>query len=264
MLLGAYYKYSSTAFVTFKSRIAELTAHSMTLDHDRMEIHHAPSTNEIIWNNLAIPKSQINYRTFVTNLLLVIGSIFWSSLVTALNDVASTLNLPKDQESFFSVIILLGLLLILPFIFDAIARYYEGMKLESEIQDSIMTRYFYYQLVNIYVTVCLTDVPIHGLFLQFLKTPQLFFTLMGQTVPAVSLYFCSLVIVKICVAVPLEMCRPFPLATVLLMSTCMDKRKYTRRGLRTGAFYSWPMLYGMYVTVCCVVSVFLPPSSSDL
>lgn len=32
-------------------------------------------------------------------------------------------------------------------------RYYEGIKLESEIQNTIMTRYFYYQLVNIYVTI---------------------------------------------------------------------------------------------------------------
>ena len=221
----------------------------MVLDHDRMKIHHAPSTNDIIWSNLAIPKSQINYRNFVTNILMVIGSIFWSSLVTALNDFAANLNIPKDQESFFSVIILLGFLLILPFIFDFIARYYEGMKLESEIQNSIMTRYFYYQLVNIYVTVCLTDVPIHGLLFAFLKSPQLFFTLMGQTVPAVSIYFCSLLIVKICVAVPMEMCRPFPLSTVLLMSTFMDKYKYTRRGLRTGAFYSWPMLYGKLILV---------------
>ena len=28
------------------------------------------------------------------------------------------------------------------------------------------------------------------------------------------------------------------------MSRCMDRRKTTRRDLRTGAFYAWPMLYG--------------------
>ena len=28
-----------------------------------------------------------------------------------------------------------------------------GKKLESEVQNSIMTRYFYYQLINVYVTV---------------------------------------------------------------------------------------------------------------
>ena len=50
------------------------------------------------------------------------------------------------QQQYLSVIIVLVFLLILPFIFDFLARHYEGMKLESEIQNSIMTRYFYYQV----------------------------------------------------------------------------------------------------------------------
>jgi hypothetical protein len=40
-----------------------------------------------------------------------------------------------------SAIIMLVFLLILPVIFDTVARYYEGLKLESEIQNSIMTRF---------------------------------------------------------------------------------------------------------------------------
>ena len=56
--------------------------------------------------------------------------------------------------------ILLLFLLALPFIFDALARNYEGMKLESEIQNAIMTRYFYYQLINIYVTVGLNGLQV--------------------------------------------------------------------------------------------------------
>ena len=31
-----------------------------------MKINHAPHPNDIIWDNLAIPKSQINYRSFIT------------------------------------------------------------------------------------------------------------------------------------------------------------------------------------------------------
>ena len=40
------------------------------------------------------------------------------------------------------------------------------------------------------------------------------------------------------------MIRPWQLSTIHLMSNCMDRRKTTRRDLRTGAFYAWPMLYG--------------------
>ena len=37
------------------------------------------------------------------------------------------------------------------------------IQLESEIQGAIMTRYFYYQLVNYYVTVALTGINVHGM-----------------------------------------------------------------------------------------------------
>ena len=59
LTVGAYYKFSSTAFVTFKTRMAETIAHQMLLNNDAMEISHAPNPNDIIWENVAIPKSQV-------------------------------------------------------------------------------------------------------------------------------------------------------------------------------------------------------------
>jgi hypothetical protein len=56
------------------------------------------------------------------------------------NSFARLDSLPEEQQNYLSVIILLMFLLILPFIFDTLARNYEGMKLESEIQNAIMAR----------------------------------------------------------------------------------------------------------------------------
>jgi hypothetical protein len=93
--------------------------------------------------------AQSTMRTNITNVGLAIGSIFWSSLVTSINSLAKSFSLPEQQQNFLSVIIILCFLLVLPFIFDSLARYYEGLKLESEIQNSIMTRYFYYQVISV-------------------------------------------------------------------------------------------------------------------
>ena len=60
IMLGALHKYSSTAFVTFNSRVTESIAQQMLLSHDSMEIHHAPNPHDIIWDNIAIPKSQVS------------------------------------------------------------------------------------------------------------------------------------------------------------------------------------------------------------
>ena len=46
LTLGAYYKYSSTAFVTFRTRMAETIAHQMLLTNDMMEISHAPNPHD--------------------------------------------------------------------------------------------------------------------------------------------------------------------------------------------------------------------------
>ena len=46
LTLGAYYKYSSTAFVTFRTRMAETIAYQMLLTNDMMEISHAPNPHD--------------------------------------------------------------------------------------------------------------------------------------------------------------------------------------------------------------------------
>jgi hypothetical protein len=77
-----------------------------------------------------------------------------------------------------------------------------------------------------------------------IRDPKIFLEILGSILPASSVYFADLIAVKFLVAVPAEMMRPYQLTTILSMSYFMDKRKVTRRELRTGAFYAWPMLYG--------------------
>lgn len=244
IMLGALHKYSSTAFVTFNSRITESIAQQMLLSHDQMEINHAPNPHDIIWENIAIPKSQVVMRNYITNIGVIVGSIFWSSLVNSVNVFAQLVPVNESQQQIASAGIMLIFLIILPYIFDYVARYYEGLKLESEIQNSIMTRYFYYQLINIYVTVGFSGSNLWAQLLQTLTKPQTLVDVIGGRMPNVSMFFANLMIVKILTAIPLEMIRPWQLSTIQLMGHCMDKRRTTRRDLRTGVFYSWPMLYG--------------------
>lgn len=208
-------------------------------------------------------------RNYITNVGLIVGALFWSSLVISINKIAKSLQLPESQQYFLSVLIILLFLLILPFIFDSIARYYEGMKLESEVQNSIMTRYFYYQLMNIFVTVGLGGVNIFEVFVQSMQSPRIFVAIIGDTIPSLSLYFCTMMIAKTFVALPIEMLRPWQLSSILLLGTCMDRKKCTRRELRTGAFYAWPMLYGwiypqllmvlmIMVTYACIAPLLMP------
>jgi hypothetical protein len=213
--------------------------------------------------------SQIAMRSFIINVGLCIGSLFWSSLVNAVNSLGAMMSLSDFQQQYMSVVVMLGFLFSLPLFFDALARYYEGMKLESEIQNSIMQRYFYYQLVNIYVTVGIGTENVFSLLGSILQRPQILVNILSKTVPSVSLYFLNLVIVKIFAAVPMEIVRPYQLSTITVMQNLMDKRRCTRRDLRTGAFYPWPMLYGwvypqlmlvfiIQATYACIAPLLMP------
>lgn len=75
-------------------------------------------------------------------------------------------------------------LLGIPWVFDFLARYYEGMKLESEIQNSIMTRYFYYQLINVYVTVGFSGNNLWSQLISILQRPQTLVDVIGGNISA--------------------------------------------------------------------------------
>lgn len=226
---------------------------------------------KIVWENVSIPLSQINIRRSIADGTLIVGALFWSIVVTAISAVSNMQSIsrviPSLQQysdtqlyqianSYLALLLLLLLLALLPFVFDFIARYYEGLKTEIDIQNSIMTRYFYYQLANIYVSVGLGSVAssLH----EVLANPANLLTILGAAVPTFSTYFACLVIVKTMTAVPIEMLRIFPLLDILSVSMCMDKRRCTRRELRTGAFADPPMVYGWcYPSIMMVLMIMM-------
>jgi hypothetical protein len=259
LTLGAFYSTSSTAFVTFKSRVPKSVAYQMLLSHEhyQMVVTSAPNTKDIRWENVSIPLSQITARHQIAGMVFGILAIFWSAVValikaySSLDDMAQNYSWIESYQNslvykllneYLAVVVLLILLALLPFVFDFVARFYEGLKCESEIQDLIMTRYFYYQLANVYVTV--TAGTIFGSINDIIQHPGNILTILGKSLPQVSIYFANMLIVKTLTGVPVEMLRLWQLLTVVGVRSLFDKNKFTRRELRTGVFMDYPMEYG--------------------
>jgi len=165
--------------------------------------------------------------------------------------------------------LLLSLLSLLPLIFDLIARNYEGRKLESEIQNSIMARYFYYQLANVFVTITVGSLDLSQQIVHIITDPTELVDILGGSLPGVSIYFANLIIVKILASLPLELLRVWPLVSLFFVQSCTDKKKCTRRDLRTGAFAEPPILYGqiypnlmmvlmIIITYSCIAPLLMP------
>jgi len=141
LTFGAYYRTSSTAFVTFTSRIATCSAYQMLLSHEffTMIVTLAPNARDIIWDNVSIPATQNQLRHTIADYTIIVGAIFWSIVVGAIAAVSnldslaeeySWINAYKDTlmyqllNQYLAVALLLILLSILPLIFDIIARSY--------------------------------------------------------------------------------------------------------------------------------------------
>ena len=95
-----------------------------------------------------------------------------------------------------------------------------------------MTRYFYYQLANVFVSVGLGSLAnsLH----QIIDNPSSILSILGTSLPSLSIYFTNLIIVKTFTAVPLELLRVWPLMQILSVRMCLDRNKCTIRELKTG------------------------------
>merc|ERR1712194_571423 len=135
-----------------------------------MAVSVAPEPRDQVWQNVPIDKDIGSSRTFVANVLLGLGVLLWSIPLTLIQAWAKLENVALipglewvdkiqagDWKMFINgylpVITLLGLILLLPLIFQWVATSYEKRKTLSGVQSSIIGRYFYYQLANIYITV---------------------------------------------------------------------------------------------------------------
>ena len=84
--------------------------------------------------------------------------------------------------------------MILPVIFEYIAVKYERRKTLSDVQASMLGRYFYYQLANIYVTV--TAGSILRSLADILNHPSSVLQLLGQSLPMMVGWFVALFVTK--------------------------------------------------------------------
>ena len=163
---------SSTGFVTLKSLTAAAMAGQalLTTQPFVFEVSPAPEPRDIIWSNVAVPIGQIRLRVQYMEVLVFFLSIFWGSLMVAIFTMVAYLQrLPllqqrddysKGANALISLVIdylpqllLLLVLQVLPWIFYLVSYKYERLKTHSSVQMSIMGRYFYYQMINIFATI---------------------------------------------------------------------------------------------------------------
>lgn len=280
---------SATGFVTFYTHEAATIAPSAQLTHkpNALEVFVAPEPRDIIWENANIHKDIRRGKEVSANVFLTFGIIFWSIPLAAIQAFAKAeqiamipgfewvlkLNGGNFQafiNGYLPVVALLTLICALPLIFEAIARVYEKRKTISDVQDSIVGRYFYYQIANIYVTV--TAGSIWKAAADIIERPAEMLEILGESIPMMVGYFMSLLITKILAGLPMVILRSGALSRMVLLRSCFSRAKLTQRELdevyrKTTLFYGWEYPTQLLVIMIafaygCISPVILPVAAA--
>jgi hypothetical protein len=213
---------TSTGFVTFSDLVTTTCAIRAPLTHEAgvLSVAMAPDTRDIEWSNAHVDKAWIDGREWTADFFLGLGAILWSIPVAAVQALANLESLSmipgmswisnstnRELKSFLNgflpVLALMGLISSLPPFFEWVASRFERRKSKSDAQHSILKRFFYYQLANIYVTV--TAGSILDSLAEILDHPSNAFALLGTSVPSVVGYFIMFLFTKILAGLPIEL-----------------------------------------------------------
>jgi hypothetical protein len=237
---------SSCGFVTFLDLASVTCAASapLTTKPNVLDVSVAPEPRDIRWGSVHVDKRLLERRESFTNILLFVLVIFWAVPLTAIQAFATTERLAQipgmewiltfnggSLSSFINgylpVVALLGLICILPFIFQGIAMGYEQRKTFSDVQGSILGRYFYFQLANIYITV--TAGSLWRSLAGIVDHPSSALELLGESLPTMVGYFVSLLITKIFAGLPIVVLRVGALSRMVFLKTFFLDDKLSQR-----------------------------------
>uniref|UniRef100_A0A7S4AB76 CSC1/OSCA1-like cytosolic domain-containing protein n=1 Tax=Pseudo-nitzschia australis TaxID=44445 RepID=A0A7S4AB76_9STRA len=246
VLLGS--SMSSTGFVTFLDLTSLTTAASapLTSKPEALDVCVAPEPKDIIWRNAHISLRSQSRRENHTNIILGVIGLLWIFPLATIQAFARADYIAKIPgmewiltagggsvsqfvNGYLPVAALLALTMILPIIFEFLARNYERRKRLSDVQNSMLGRYFYFQVLNLYVSV--TAGTVWKSLADIIDHPTSILSLLGESMPFMVGYFVSLLVTKVLVGLPAVFLRFGALSKMCLRRMLSLPSKLTQREL---------------------------------
>ncbi|KAL7539932.1 hypothetical protein ACHAXR_009727 [Thalassiosira sp. AJA248-18] len=275
---------SSTGFITFTELSTLACAVKTPLFHkpDVLVVKMAPEPQDIIWENAHVNLAWSKGREWTANVLLGLGALLWSIPVASIQALATadqiatvpgmawiaTLNggdVAAFVNGYLPVVLLLTIIMILPHIFYGVALHYEDRKTISDVQISIIGRYFYYQLANIFITV--TAGSVLDSLGEIIEHPSNILAILGKSLPNVVGYFATFVMTKVFAGLPIILLRAPALSRMLFIKAFFREKFLTQAELdeahypRVHSQQTMPQEYPnllLVIVICFVYSCISP------
>ena len=227
-----YNEVTDKAFVEMKtftaSTIAIQSMHSSK--PGAMEVRTAPEPRDVLWPNIYVSKGAKRTRTYIGDTLVILLISFYvipvaliSLLVSesALISISPRLAQLDDASAFFSTalamvqpICLIIIQQLLPPLFMQIAKA-EGLVSFSEVQMRSFSRYFMFQVLNVFLVTAIAG-SIFDTLSIIIENPEAAFEMLGNSLPRMSSFFITLVTMKSFLGLGFELVRAISIVQSLL------------------------------------------------
>ncbi|KAJ8611258.1 hypothetical protein CTAYLR_004160 [Chrysophaeum taylorii] len=268
-------RFCDTGFVTFKDYTSANMVRQMQLSerpHMEAAFGGVPDAREIIWANISESLDAQRARENTGSAMVYVLAFYWSFYIALCYVIASykTLkefgilpsltSMPSSERTVVRYLLsvapvgLISLALALfPIILENLAEHYEHRKLRSLVQLSVFERNFFLQIINLWLTVVAGSV--WDALKEIIRHPSKFFKFIGKTLPAVSVYFVELVVIKTFLSLFWEYARVFPWLR-LRAAKLAAGGALTARDHRDKRYLSPEMPYGSTYSTLLMVLVF--------
>ena len=186
-----------------------------------MQVTTAPEPRDILWNNIYMSKGAHRTRSYLGEFLVLLIITFYvvpmamvSLLVSESALISSSPRLAQlsQASAFFAAAIslvqplfIVGLQQLLPPLFMAIGRA-EGITSFSEIQMRTFSRYFLFQVINVFLVTTIAG-SIFDAIALIVEKPESAFEMLGTSLPRLSAFFITFVTVKTFLGLGFELVR---------------------------------------------------------
>lgn len=216
-------RYYPKAFVTFKNFTAATTArqviHMQLAGH--LSITEAPEPRDVQWQHLKRTRKATLLRRLLVEMLVVLLVIFWVVPIAAIafftnseamKSYAGWIESAADSSTIFNGLLelvqpacIVGLMQFLPPLFIALGHF-EGVTSFSRNQFLAFDRYFFFQVVNVFLVSTFAGTLLDSL-QAILEEPTTAFTLLGESLPNMGGYFTNYILVKAFIGMGIEIIR---------------------------------------------------------
>jgi len=244
---------SDKAFIEMKtftsSTIAIQSMHSSK--PGAMEVTTAPEPRDVLWQNVYVTKGAKRTRGYIAGVLviaIVTLYIIPVALVSLLVSESALISFsPRlaqlDQASAFfasSIALVQPITLtviqqLLPPLFIQISKA-EGLICFSEVQMKAFSRYFMFQVLNVFLVTAIAG-SIFDTLAIILENPESAFEMLGNSLPRMSSFFITLVTMKSFLGLGVELVRTLSIVQsglryILFPNSTLRQKRLVRLGMR--------------------------------